>query len=391
MLKRTLALVLVAALVLSFAGCGTAATSSTGPDKIVLGFIGPLTGESALWGQTQVNTVKMLVDEVNKAGGIIGKQVELKVYDNRGDSVETTNATRKALQTDKVIAFIGPDASSAALAMADLVEESKVPVLATTATSYKVTQKDDGTVRPYIFRVCLSDPQLADTLARYTFGKLNVKKCAILYEIGSEFSLGMMQNFTDSFKKQGGEIVATEAYKTGDVDFRAQLTKLKDGAQFDGLFIPALYKECGLIANQARALGIKQQFIGPDTWMVKDIFTVATESMQGGVCVGAMDLSADNLKDFNTAYEKLYQKHPGQVGMDAYFAYDAFQILKNAIEKAGVIDSTKIRDQIEVTKDLQCLTSKITLDPKTHNPLRSASVFKVEKSDFVKVETYETK
>ena len=177
--------------------------------------------------------------------------------------METTNAARKAIQNDGVVAFIGPDTSSGAIALDEVCDEYGIPHITTTGTNYKVTQREeDGSVRKYAFRSCLSDPQLGDIMGGYAIDKLGYKKVAILYEITSEYSLGITQNFTDAFETKGGEIVASEAYKTGDVDFRAQLSKIKEIGDFDALMIPANYKEVGLIAQQARSLGIEAPFLG---------------------------------------------------------------------------------------------------------------------------------
>ncbi|WHH61253.1 ABC transporter substrate-binding protein [Petroclostridium sp. X23] len=366
----------------------TACSAKSKSEKIVMGYIGPITGEMALYGEVESNTLKMLVEETNAKGGILGKQIELKIYDNRGDAIETTNAARKAVQNDHVVAFIGCNTSSASLTLAEVCEEYKIPMITTTATNYSVTQRDDGSVRDYVFRVVLSDPQLGQVMASYTYNKLNIKKVAILYEVSSDYSVGLLQNFTTAFKDIGGQITVEEAYKTGDVDFRAQLSKIKQAGNYEAIFIPALYKELGLIANQARSLGITEQFIGPDCWMMEDLFTIATDSMQGGVFPCAMDVNADSLKEFKDAYQKKYNSNPGQGGTNAFFAYDSFLLLKHAIEAAGEVDSTKIRDAIENTTDLKGLTSTINMKKDTHNPIREATIFKIDNGKFVAIDSY---
>ena len=384
-LKKLMALCLAAAFILSLAGCG----SSKKEDTIVLGYIGPLTGESALWGEVESNTLKMLVEETNANGGIIGKQIDLKIYDNRGDAVETTNAARKAIQNDGVVAFIGPDSSSGAIALDEVCDEYGIPHITTTGTNYKVTQREeDGSVRKYAFRICLSDPQLGDIMGGYAIDKLGYKKVAILYEITSEYSLGITQNFTDAFETKGGEIVASEAYKTGDVDFRAQLSKIKEIGDFDALMIPANYKEVGLIAQQARSLGIEAPFLGVDAWMMQDLFEIAKDEVQGAVFHCAMDVNAESLQEFKTAFQEKWDMDPDKGGTDAYLAYDCFELIKYAIEKAGEADPDKIRDEMENAKDVQCLTSVISMDPETHNPIRTASIFQIQGTDFVKLDEY---
>lgn len=384
-LKKLMALCLAAAFILSLAGCG----SSKKEDTIVLGYIGPLTGESALWGEVESNTLKMLVEETNANGGIIGKQIDLKIYDNRGDAVETTNAARKAIQNDGVVAFIGPDTSSGAIALDEVCDEYGIPHITTTGTNYKVTQREeDGSVRKYAFRSCLSDPQLGDIMGGYAIDKLGYKKVAILYEITSEYSLGITQNFTDAFETKGGEIVASEAYKTGDVDFRAQLSKIKEIGDFDALMIPANYKEVGLIAQQARSLGIEAPFLGVDAWMMQDLFEIEKDEVQGAVFPCAMDVNAESLQEFKTAFQEKWDMDPDKGGTDAYLAYDCFELIKYAIEKAGEADPDKIRDEMENAKDVQCLTSVISMDPETHNPIRTASIFQIQGTEFVKLDEY---
>ena len=385
-LKKLAALCLTAAFTIGLVGCGG---SSKKEDTIVLGYIGPLTGESALWGEVESNTLKMLVEETNANGGIIGKQIDLKIYDNRGDAVETTNAVRKAIQNDGVVAFIGPDTSSGAIALDEVCDEYGIPHITTTGTNYKVTQREeDGSVRKYAFRSCLSDPQLGDIMGGYAIDKLGYKKVAILYEITSEYSLGITQNFTDAFETKGGEIVASEAYKTGDVDFRAQLSKIKEIGDFDALMIPANYKEVGLIAQQARSLGIEAPFLGVDAWMMQDLFEIAKDEVQGAVFPCAMDVNAESLQEFKTAFQEKWDMDPDKGGTDAYLAYDCFELIKYAIEKAGEADPDKIRDEMENAKDVQCLTSVISMDPETHNPIRTASIFQIQGTEFVKLDEY---
>ena len=385
-LKKLAALCLTAAFTIGLVGCGG---SSKKEDTIVLGYIGPLTGESALWGEVESNTLKMLVEETNANGGIIGKQIDLKIYDNRGDAVETTNAARKAIQNDGVVAFIGPDTSSGAIALDEVCDEYGIPHITTTGTNYKVTQREeDGSVRKYAFRICLSDPQLGDIMGGYAIDKLGYKKVAILYEITSEYSLGITQNFTDAFEAKGGEIVASEAYKTGDVDFRAQLSKIKEIGDFDALMIPANYKEVGLIAQQARSLGIEAPFLGVDAWMMQDLFEIAKDEVQGAIFPCAMDVNAESLQEFKTAFQEKWDMDPDKGGTDAYLAYDCFELIKYAIEKAGEADPDKIRDEMENAKDVQCLTSVISMDPETHNPIRTASIFQIQGTEFVKLDEY---
>lgn len=382
--NRIMTFILVLALSVStlLIGCGK------NNDKIVLGWIGPLTGENTIWGTAKMQALTMAVEDTNAAGGLLGKEVELKTYDNRGDAVETTNAAKKAIQQDGCIALFGCNTSACAIALSEVCTQFNIPQIATTATNSKLTQDDDGTVHPYTFRVCLSDPQMGDVMAQYAYKEMGLRSVAIIYEIGSDYSLGVTQNFTDSFVKCGGNVVITEAYNSGDVDFRAQLTKIAN-TDFDALFIPANYKEVGLVANQARNMGITQQLIGPDAWQVDDLIALAADAMEGGYFVSGTDITSDALKAFSEKFHEKFDYYPSEIGTNAFFATDAFLMMKNAIETAGEANSEKIRDALENTKELQCLTSKITVMPQNHNPLRSATIFTIKDAAFVRVTDFE--
>ena len=390
--KKLVALCLIAVMLFSISACGNSGTGSGDgeePETIVLGYIGPLTGESAIWGLVESYASQMLVEKTNEEGGILGKQVELKIYDNRGDSVETTNAARKAILNDVVVAFIGPDASSAAIALDEVCAEYGIPHVTTCGTNYKVTQnEEDGSVRPYSFRICLSDPQLGDIMAGYAYDVLGYEKVAILYELSSEYSLGITQNFTDAFEAKGGEITITEAYNTGDVDFRAQLTKIKEFGDYDALMIPANYKEVGLTAVQARAMGIDCPFIGVDAWAMQDLFEIAGEELKGGVFPTAMDLTDEGLNEFREWFKEEWDMDPDSAGTDAYFAADIFMLIKHAIETEGSATPEAIRNGLEKATDVQLLTSVVTMNPETHNPVRTASIMEVGEGEFVKIDEY---
>ncbi len=383
-MKKILAIILMLVMVLPLAACAGKAQN----DNIVIGYIGPLTGEASAWGLPELNTLKMMVKKQNENGGILGKQIELKSYDNRSDNVETTNAAKKAIQNDGVSAIIGCNSSGPTLALAGVCEELKVPNIATTATNSKVTVADDGKVRPYTFRVCLADPQLGEIMAEYAYEKLGIKKVAILYEVSSDYSVGIAQNFTDSFEAAGGTITGKEAYKTGDVDFRAQLENIKNSSP-DALFLPCTYKELGLAAKQARSLGITQQFLGPDCWMAEDLFSVAGDAIKGSMFVAPIDGNDPSLNDFKEWYrQENNNAEPDEAGSNAYFAYDAFTFLKAAIEKAGSSDPVAIRDALEKTTDVVGLTGKVTMLPESHNPVRSANIFRVDADVFTPIEKF---
>ncbi|MDL2293618.1 ABC transporter substrate-binding protein [Ruminococcaceae bacterium OttesenSCG-928-D13] len=403
-MKKVICLILAVALAAVCVGCGGETGNSipsapaTAPsegassekdadsnsEKIVIANLVPMTGEMSAFGEPEFNTLQMLVDKQNEEGGILGMQLELKTYDTRGDNVETVNAAKKAIQNDNVNVVIGCTSSGPSIALAEICTEYKIPQIVTTGTNTKVTVDDSGNVRPYTFRVGLADPQISELIAEYAYYEMGIKTVGILYEISSDYSVGLKDDFINAFVASGGEIVAEEAYKMGDVDFRAQLTKLKDcGA--DALFLPCTYKELGLATKQARDLGVEQQFIGPDCWIAKDLFDVAGDALEGAYFVAPIPSDDPRLEEFNDWYRGVFNKEPDDSGSNAYFAYDAFELLKKAIEIAGSAEPQAIADALQGITEVPGILGPFSMNPDNHNPNREATIMRIENQSFVPV------
>ncbi len=396
-MKKLLALLLVMMLV--FSGCAAPSGSSEQPaddqssggatagDVIKIGWIGSLTGDQAVWGTCEFNTVKMLVEEANGKGGWLGKQIEVIGYDTKGDSLEAVNAVKRLVGQDKVVAIIGPNASGQAIAISQVLSEAKVADIATVATNPKVTVDDDGNTKEYNFRVCFIDPYQGAVAAGFAFEELNLKKAAILYDVADEYSQGLTEFFEKTFVEKGGEIVAKEAFKFGDVDFRPQLSAIKEKNP-DVIFMPYFFKEVALSSQQARELGIDATLIGGDGWTSEQLLEMAGDAVEGSYVVNHLDFDDPDVQDFKDAYTGKYNK---PVELNGYLAYDAFSMLAAAVEKAGVADSVKIKDALE-NIEVQGITGKIVIDPKTHNPVgKDAAMLKIENNRYNFVMKYSVK
>lgn len=388
--KKALALILILSCLLVTTACGDRDTdaggNTTDGNTLNIAYIGPLTGEASAWGTPEANTLKVLVDEINDQGGIGGYQVVLNTYDNRGDNVETSNAAKKAIEVGGADVIIGCNASGATLALAGVCEQYKIPAVATCATNSKVTEDDNGNIREWTFRVCLADPALGNIMAQYAYEKLGLRSVGILQEISSDYSVGISDNFIETFQSLGGEIVGTEAYTAGDVDFRAQMTALHQKNP-DALFLPMTYKELALATVQARDLGMEELFLGPDCWMAEDIFDLAGSAITGSYFVCTVDGNDSQLDDFKAMYEGIYHEPCDGAGQNAYFAYDAFQVIKAAVEAAGSNDPAAIRDALENVENVPGLTCPITIR-KDHKVVRSAIIFEVGTEKFEAIESY---
>ncbi len=384
-MKRAFVIMMVMMLLLgalsgcSSGGADTKASGSNGGDVIKIGWIGSLTGDQAVWGTCEFNTVKMLVEQANEKGGWLGKQIEVIGYDTKGDSLEAVNAVKRLVGQDKVVAIIGPNASGQAIAISQVLEEAGVPDIATVATNPKVTVDDAGNVKPYNFRVCFIDPYQGAVAAGYAYEKLGLRKAAILYDVADEYSQGLTEYFEKTFVELGGEVVAKEAFKFGDVDFRPQLSSIKE-TNPEVIFMPYFFKEVALSSTQARELGIDAILMGGDGWTSEQLLEMAGDAVQGSYVVNHLDFEDPDVQVFKKAYA---DKYNSAVELNGYMAYDAFMLLADSVNRAGEADSVKIKEAME-TAEVLGITGKIKINAQTHNPEgKEAAMLKIDNNKYV--------
>ncbi len=385
-MKRRLAYLLsfLLVLTLTLSACGQKTTTTAGgADVIKIGWMGSLSGDQAVWGQCEFDTVKMLIEETNAKGGLLGKTLQVVGYDTKGDPQEAVNVAKRLTGEDKVVAILGPNASGSAIPIASVLEAAKVPDIATVATNPKVTVMD-GKVKPYNFRVCFIDPYQGAVVAGYAIDILKAKNAAILYDVGDDYSQGLTQFFEEYFVKKGGKIVAKEGFKTGDVDFRPQLSKIK-ATNPDVIFMPYFFKEVALSANQARELDIKATLLGGDGWPSEQLISMAKAAVEGAYFANHLDFDDPEVQDFKARYKAKYNK---DVELNGYLVHDAFLLLVDSINRAGAADSQKIRDALE-TASITGITGKINIGKDTHNPEgKDAAIIKIIDGKYVFQQKY---
>ncbi|HNX73129.1 MAG TPA: ABC transporter substrate-binding protein [Spirochaetales bacterium] len=372
--------ILVVAMVLVSCGGGSSNT-------IKIGWFGSLTGDQAVWGECEFNTVKMLVDETNAAGGLEvgGKKYKLEAvgYDSKGDAQEAVNVTKRLTGQDKVVAIVGPNASGSAIPIAPILEQAKVPDIATVATNPKVTVVD-GKVKPYNFRVCFIDPYQGAVAAGYAYDRLGFRKAAILYDVSDDYSQGLREFFKSNFEKKGGTIVADESFNGGDVDFRPQLSKIK-AANPDVIFMPYFFKEVALSANQARELGMTQVMMGGDGWPSDQLISMAAKALEGCYFVNHLDYADPAVQDYKARYKAKYGKEPE---LNGFLVYDAVQLVFAGLQKAGKVNGEALAKALEGI-EIQGITGKIAISPETHNPEgKEAAIEKIVNGQYIFQERY---
>ena len=369
-MKRVLAIVLVVAMMFGMTAC-----SGSGSDTIKIGVIAPLTGDVAVYGNAVNDAVKLYTDKVNAEGGIDGNQIELVVYDDKGDATEAVNAYNKLVSSDQVLAIIGDVTSTPTIAVAQASVADNIPIITGTATHLDVTSFGTN-----MFRACFIDDLQARTMANLAVAQ-GVTKAAVIYNASDSYSTGLRDSFKTYCDSLGVEVVADEAYAKGDVDFNAQLTNIA-AANPEVIFIPEYYNTFYLIASQARAMGITATFYGVDgTDGVLEIDGADTSVFDGIYFSNhyTTDDPSEVVQNFIADYQEAYGQTPNAL---AALGYDAAMILFDAIKRAGVYEPSAenwqaIIDALYQT-DMQCVTGHITYDQGNGTPNKSTKVITIE-------------
>ena len=393
MSKKILCLVLIGMLLFTLVGCGGGSNQSQsgesadeGPqgEPIKIGYIGALTGETALWGQAGLNGMLLAEQDINEAGGILGRPVKVVPYDGKGEPLDSVNALNKLIDQDKVVAVVGTNFSSCNIPMASVADDKKVPVIATAASSPLVTVDESGKLHPYSFRIGFTDPFQGRVIASFAYNRLSIRNAAVLTNIADAYSTGITEYLVEEFERLGGNIVARENASSGDNDFRAQLSKIKD-AQPEALFVPWIYKDVALIVKQARELGIDAVFIGADGWDSQDLPQLAGDAIAGGYFCSRPAFNTPAAQEFAKRYEEVYGI---TAEAECLFGYDGLMWIKEVIEREGAADSESIRNGLENTTHFEGLLGAMSIDPATHDPVRDAAIFKIENGAIFFVELH---
>lgn len=324
-------------------------------NKVRIGVFMSTTGTTANFGISSVNGIKMAADEINAAGGINGKQVELLVQDDRSDASEAATIVTKFVTQDQVNAVIGEVASSRSIAAAPIAQNAKIPMLTPSSTNPDVTKKGD-----FIFRSCFIDPYQGAAIAQFAAKTLGAKTAAIMVDRKNDYSTGLEKVITETFTKFGGKMVATQSYQEGDQDFNAQLTSLK-GANPEVIFVPGYYNDVGLIAKQARDKGITVPLIGGDGWDSEQLYKIGGTALNGSYFTNhysPYDTDPKVVKFVND-YKARYNSTPDAL---AATAYDAANIMFDAIKRSKSLSGPDIRDALQATNAFPGVTGTVTFN-----------------------------
>lgn len=343
-------------------------------NPIKIGYVGALSGDTALWGQAGLNGMELTAKTINEEGGILGREVKIIGLDGKGMPDDSVAAYKKLVEEEGVCAVVGTNFSNCNIPIAAVAGELKVPVIATAASNELVTVDAEGNLNEYSFRLCFIDSYMGYLAGAYAYNELGLKTCAVIQDITDSYSVSVGDYMVNTFTELGGELVAKEEAQNGDNDFRAQLTKIA-AAQPDVLFVPWNYANVALIAQQARELGIQSVLFGADGWDTTELTELANGSLEGSYYISRPGFNLPDAAAYGEVYAAEYNV---ALESECLYGNDGVMWIKQAIETAGSDDPTAIRDALENTESFDGLLGHMSVDPATHNPSRDAAVFTVK-------------
>ena len=342
--------------------------------RIEIGFFGALTGPQATFALSGKNGARLAIDQMNRAEGVLGKKLDLLVEDDHNEPSEAASAVSKLITRDHVVALIGENASSRSLAAAPIAQNYQVPMVSPSSTNVEVTKKGD-----YVFRVCFVDSYQGKALAAFARQTLGAETAALLVDAKSDYSVGLAEAFRRAFTGLGGRVVAELKYAEGDSDFSAQLTALRSSRPAV-VVIPGYYTDAGLIARQARSLGIESTLLGADGWDSPKLSEIGGPAVEGAYFSNhySVEDPSPAVRTFVEAYRKAYGADPDSI---AALSYDAARLIADAMRRAGSTEGKRVRDALAATADFAGVTGRITMDV-DRNPVKPAVILKIEGGKF---------
>ena len=326
-----------------------------------------MSGPLAPYGKNTLAGIEQRVREINDAGGVHGVELKLVAEDDKGDPAAAKTAFKKLTGIDRVVTVIGPITSTNVLKILADTKRQKIPTITPTATNDGITAKKES---PYIFRACFNDSFQGQVIASYALHNLKVMKAAVMIDLGSDYSKGLSATFAKAFLAGGGELVAEEKYQQKDVEFGAQLTKIRDsGAQL--VLVPGYPPEVPLIVKQAGTMGLTAKFCGADGWDDPAVIQNAGDKIIGSFMVGAFSIEDRR---------EVVQRFIGAMGEDAgsfeALGYDAVSLLGEAMKNGSTPE--QIREGLLAIRGFGGVTGIISIEP-NGDATKGAVIFGIEK------------
>ena len=347
---RTVALALVIVFAAVIAGCGGGASTSGGKTSLTIAMVNPLSGDAATYGVSHKNGMELAREEINKAGGVKGQQIEVLFHDDAGDPKQAAAGAQKFADQKNVLAILGSCLSSSTLAMAPITDKAKVVHSVVSSSSHKLSG-----ISPYFFRMAVQDDKVGGLMADLVKEKFNAKKVALLYP-NNDYGKGLLSSIETRLKEHGIALALTQAYLVTDKDYSALLTGVK-AQGVDVLMVGSTYTDGGLITKQAREMGLTLPIVGPTGLYSPKYMEIAGKAAEGAVFLGAF------VQAFVKKYKEKYNMEPDTF---AALAYDQMHVVAKAMEKAaekGAVTRESLKEAMAAS-NYKGITGTVTFDPK---------------------------
>lgn len=345
-------------------------------EPIKIGLILPITGPAAAYGDMALSGIKLAqADRPN----VLGRPVKLILADNKSDKIESTNAANRLIQRDQVVAIIGALSSSPTLAAAPIAEAAGIPLVSGWATNPLVTKG-----KRFVFRTCFIDPFQGGVAANFAFNNLKARSAAVILDVSRDYSVGLGSFFIRSFQKLGGKVAQVVKYSHGDQEFSAQLGSIK-AAKPDIIYLPGYLPEEPLIIRQAREIGLEQPFLSGDAAQADETVKIGSKAVEGLYLTTHFDeggVSTPAGKRYAKQYHEKYNKAPDALGA---LGYDTYNILLDAMKKAGNTKPASVVKALEDIKDFPGVCGKTSII--NHDAVKPAVILQIKDGKYTYVTT----
>ena len=374
-MKKLFFVLLVLCCAASFVFAGGAKDANT----VSIGAVFPLSGPVAFYGNESRDGALLAIEEINAAGGLLGKKLALLSEDDEGNAEKCVNAFTKLTTRDKVGIVIGSSTSGPTMALTSLAQQSKVVLISPSATNEDVTKAGD-----FIFRACFIDPFQGVVGADFAYDVLKCRRAAIIYDAGADYNTGLAESFNREFRAIGGQVVANEAYQTGDVDFNAQVTRIRV-ANPDVVYLPNYYNDVALQAKQLRAQGVNCALVGGDGW--DSLIDNAGDEVLNGFW--SSGFAADTTDPKGVAFVKAFQARFNRPASQfAALGYDTMMLVIDGIKAAGSFDPTAVKNAMAKLSG-PYVTGNIRFDA-NRDPIKGAAILEIVRKDGKLANAYKT-
>lgn len=344
-------------------------------DVVRIGLAGPLTGGQASIGQDMYHGAQMAVDEWNAKGGVLGKKIDLEARDDKAKEEEASAIANEFVVDPLLVAVIGHLNSGCSIPASKIYHNAKVLEVTPCSTNPELTLQGF----PEIFRFCTTDAVQGPYGAEMAINKLNKKRFAVLHD-KTQYGQGLAEQFQKTAEKDGAKVLLFEGITKGDNDYNAILTKVK-GLNPDLIYFGGMYPEGGLIAKQARDLGIKAVLMGGDGIFDKQFMSIAGPAAEGTYLTFLAPPWAQSpqAKDFVAKFKAKFNTN---VGPYSPFAYDAANCLLEAIKRANTTDRQAIIKEFRATKDFKGVVGVTNFDENGDSTNKSMYLYVVKNGEF---------